>query len=328
MCSAFGVSRAVEFLQQDEPHSATEGLTSRLTQLNERMVAMWMTGQDPQGLQVEADQIEDRIRDRRRRYHIGVLKHDYVNGVRRHPEALLISDAQYIASVLAGSRAALQVTFAGEDGHGGGVTRGFYVAVSEELQSRQFNKSAATSGLDPLPPLAVETGSTEIYGPSDLELLVRAGDLIVVRPPIASDVDGVNGEAAEGEAKDETKGAVEVDGDDKAAPANGAAGATAGATTGDASASASDTPDVLISPVVRYEVAERPHGRYARHDDKSAAAFGLVRCWALSIRFLQRACEQWGCVEPRLCADPGRGLGRTHRAGREDPSSDRGSPWE
>lgn len=51
MCSAFGVSRAVEFLQQDEPHSATEGLTSRLTQLNERMVAMWMTGQDPQGLQ-------------------------------------------------------------------------------------------------------------------------------------------------------------------------------------------------------------------------------------------------------------------------------------
>lgn len=118
---------------------------------------------------------------------------------------------------------------------------------------------------------------------------MRAGDLIVVRPPIASDVDGVNGEAAEGEAKDETKGAVEVDGDDKAAPANGAAGATAGATTGDASASASDTPDVLISPVVRYKVvsvrmADTPVTTTSRRPRSGSFGAGRSRSGSFSAR--------------------------------------------
>ena len=49
----------------------------------------------------------------------------------------------FIAKVLAGSRAALQVSFAAESGHGDGVTRGFYVAVAEALQERRLNAGMA-----------------------------------------------------------------------------------------------------------------------------------------------------------------------------------------
>jgi predicted RNA-binding protein with TRAM domain len=46
---------------------------------------------------------------------------------------------RYVGRVLAGSRSQLQVSFAGETGHGDGVTRGFYVAVAEAAQSRRLN---------------------------------------------------------------------------------------------------------------------------------------------------------------------------------------------
>ena len=86
---------------------------------------MYMTGVDPQGLQAQADSIEDRIRDRRRRHHLGVLRHDYVRGVRR---PFVLEDAKYLMRVLCGSKAALQVAFAGESGHGDGVTRSPHTA--------------------------------------------------------------------------------------------------------------------------------------------------------------------------------------------------------
>ena len=56
-----------------------------------------------------------------------------------------------MAKVLARSRAALQVTFAQESGHGDGVTRGFYVAVAEASQSRRLNV-----GMLKLPPHALQ----------------------------------------------------------------------------------------------------------------------------------------------------------------------------
>jgi len=81
--SGFGVSRAVEHVQQADPASTTRSLEQSLNALNERVVSAYMTGKDPQRLQVQADGIEDRIRDRRLRYHLGVPRHDYVRGVRR-----------------------------------------------------------------------------------------------------------------------------------------------------------------------------------------------------------------------------------------------------
>lgn len=81
--SGFGVSRAVEHVQQADPASTTRALEQSLNALNERVVSAYMTGKDPQRLQVQADGIEDRIRDRRLRYHLGVPRHDYVRGVRR-----------------------------------------------------------------------------------------------------------------------------------------------------------------------------------------------------------------------------------------------------
>lgn len=171
-CTAFGVSRAVEFLQQGDPQSSTTQLSNELTQLNERVIAMYMTGQDPQRLQAQADQIEDLIRQRRRN-HIGVLKHDYVRGVRR---AAVLSDARSIIASLSSSRSALQVTFDGETGHGDGVTRGFYVAVAEQLQNRAVNY-----GMDKLPPQALAVardGGTLLD--AEATRLIRVGDSIVV----------------------------------------------------------------------------------------------------------------------------------------------------
>jgi hypothetical protein len=52
-CTAFGVSRAVESLQQGSPSSSTRALEHTLTTLNERVVSMYMTGQDPQQLQAQ-----------------------------------------------------------------------------------------------------------------------------------------------------------------------------------------------------------------------------------------------------------------------------------
>lgn len=54
-CTAFGVSRAVVFLQQDNPASSTRALEQQLSALNERLVAMYMTGEDPQQLQRQVD---------------------------------------------------------------------------------------------------------------------------------------------------------------------------------------------------------------------------------------------------------------------------------
>ena len=149
-----------------------------LDQLNDRIVYMMMTGQDPQNLQIRADQMEDQIRERRRRHHIGVLRHDYVRGVRR---SMILEDAKYIAKVLASSRSALQVTFAGEDGHGDGVTRGFYVATAEAVQSRRVN-SGCMQRL-PANSLTFEHGATTALGSSsELMRLLRPGDsLFVIR---------------------------------------------------------------------------------------------------------------------------------------------------
>jgi hypothetical protein len=89
--SAFGVSRAVEHLQQASAASSTRELEHALTTLNEQVIAMYMTGQEPTALQAKADSIEDRIRGRRLRHHLGVPRHDYVNGVRR---ASVLEDAK------------------------------------------------------------------------------------------------------------------------------------------------------------------------------------------------------------------------------------------
>ena len=86
-----------------------------------------------------------------------------------------------ISPVLASSRSALQVTFAGEDGHGDGVTRGFYVATAEAVQSRRVN-SGCMQRL-PANSLTFEHGATTALGSSsELMRLLRPGDsLFVIR---------------------------------------------------------------------------------------------------------------------------------------------------
>ena len=149
-CTAFGVSRAVDYLQQEadqeERHSSgsLRQLRVQVQVLLQQVTHLMACGRMHEATQLEqqVQHLEDQIA-RRTRHHIGVLRHDDVKNVSR---VRLLRDAERVMEALAASRHELEIRFAGENAHGTGVTQGFYTQVAALLLHRDVNLGLAVEG--------------------------------------------------------------------------------------------------------------------------------------------------------------------------------------